>query len=603
MSKKKRIRDPRSPQLFSNEELGLPPEEMEYRGTKIVVNKHGERVRQAVIVRTKDSFVRAAREIWGDQNDYSESVLTGMKEPITIRCRKHDHYYTVPMAQNHIIKRHGNVRPTGCPLCEAERIGYYPNNRGPHHFRTPEERERDEQEKARRRAEREAKREQRKAENLEQVRRERQQRERDEQALIARWHAASLAEARFIERVHEKYPDLDTALVDYGGPDKEVALICPLHGLFEIKPRTLLNGTKGHPPHGCWLCEGLEDPHTKYRLTAREFYRRVSGRYGTKLTFQRKRKLTMQTKITATCYRHGPLTHDVQWWLSGKGCEYCNGQNVYYPLWKEYARQVHGGKYEYVGDAPTRIDDPLHYICPEHGLIEQRFDVHVSQGCGCPKCANYPNKKSPEQRCQEWIEKSDEKYRGEFDYSEATADYVNNDSKVWLTHKPCGTRFQITPDTHLRGVNGGCPVCNAIFLESEGERTVRLWLEDHHIDHDTQHKLPNEDPTLPLLYLKTDFWIDDFDGRPLVIEYNGKQHYEYSPYYHKDRRRNFEVQQHRDRYLRRYCRAQGYRLLEIPYWEFDHIDSILTSVLLNHEPIPTFEPPTTTDTQKAPAEA
>ena len=97
---------------------------MEYRGTKIVVNKHGKRMRQAVIVRTKDSFVRAAQEIWGDQNDYSESVLTGMKEPITIRCRRHDHYYTVPMAQNHIAKpRQGSV-PTGCPLCASEKAGY-----------------------------------------------------------------------------------------------------------------------------------------------------------------------------------------------------------------------------------------------------------------------------------------------------------------------------------------------------------------------------------------------------------------------------------------------------------------------------------------------
>jgi hypothetical protein len=601
MSKKKRklVNDPRRPQLFSNEELGLPEADYEYKEV-VTTDSQGRKVRQRIVVKSLDGFIRAAREVWGNQNDYSESVLTGMKEPITIRCRKHDHYYTVPFAQNHITKPGGRLKPTGCPLCASEKAGYE-TYRGPHHFRTPEERERDEQEKARRLSEREQQKQERKS-IAEQVRRERQQRERDEQALIARWHAASLAEARFIERVHEKYPDLDTALVDYGGPDKEVALICPLHGLFEIKPRTLLNGSKGHPPHGCWQCAGLPDPHTKCRLTAREFYRRTDARYGKKIIFERKRKIKPTTNITGTCYRHGAITHDAAWWLSGKGCEYCNGK-VYYPHWKDYARQVHGDKYEYVGDAPTMSTDLIHYICPEHGLIEQRFDVHVSQGCGCPKCANYPNKKSPEQRCQEWIEKSEEKYRGEFDYSEAPADYVNNDSKVWLTHKPCGTRFQITPDTHLRGVNGGCPVCNAIFLESEGERTVRLWLEDHHIDHDTHHKLPNEDPTLPLLYLKTDFWIDDFDGQPLVIEYNGEPHYEDIGYFYHGRVRNFEVQQHRDRYLRQYCRAQGYRLLEIPYWEFDHIDSILTTVLLNHEPIPTFEPPSTPGTQQAPTEA
>lgn len=597
--KKSRINttDPRSPHLFSNEELGLPPVEYEYRGTRMVTDKNGKRVRQAVIVRTKDSFVRAARELWGDQNDYSESVLTGMKEPITIRCRKHDHYYTVSMAQNHIAKRHGNVRPTGCDLCMEEELGRPQNNRGPHHFRTPEEKQREAEEKARIKAERK----QQKQQNLEERRQRHEREKREQQYLMAKYGAKSMPEARFIEKVQQQY-GYDTALVDYQGQDTDVTLFCPIHGMFEITPRILFNGVKGSAPHGCWLCAGLQDPHTKYRLTAREFYRRTDARYGKKIIFERKRKIKPTTNITGTCYRHGAITHDAAWWLSGKGCEYCNGK-VYYPHWKDYARQVHGNKYKYVGDAPVKGSDLIHYICPEHGLQEQRFDVHVSQGCGCPKCSNYPNKKSPEQRCQEWIEKSDEKYRGEFDYSEAPADYVNNDSKVWLTHNPCCTRFQITPDTHLRGVNGGCPVCNAIFLESEGERTVRLWLEDHHIDHDTQHKLPNEDPTLPLQYLKTDFWIDDFDGRPLVIEFNGKQHYEYTPHYHKDRRRDFEVQQHRDRYLRRYCHDQGYRLLEIPYWEFDHIDSILTSVLLNHEPIPTFEPPATTNTQQVPTEA
>ena len=596
MSKKKRklVNDPRRPQLFSNEELGLPDADYEYKEV-ITTDSQGRKVRQRIPVRTKDSFVRAAREIWGDQNDYSESVLTGMKEPITIRCRKHDHYYTVPFAQNHITKPGGRLAPTGCPLCASEKAGYE-TYRGPHHFRTPKERERDEQEKSRRRAEREAKREQRKAENLEQVRRERQQRERDEQALIARWHAASLAEARFIERVHEKYPDLDTALVDYGGPDKEVALICPLHGLFEIKPRTLLNCTKGHPPHGCWQCEGLEDPHTKYRLTAREFYRRVSGRYGTKLTFQRKRKLTMQTKITATCYRHGSLTHDVQWWLSGKGCEYCNGK-FYPPDFERLAHAAQGKDYIYKGveNIKSKSDSVMvHCGNPDHEWHEMLVWLCL-QGCKCRECAG--RHQTVEQRRAKFVEDFLHKH-GEGHFLIHAEDYVNNDTPIRVRCLVHRYDYETSPDNLLRGA-GGCPFCSS----SVGEAVVRGWLVNHGIPFETQYTLPNEDPTLPLLYLKTDFRIDDFDGQPLVIEYNGELHYEDIGHFYHDRVRNFEVQQHRDRYLRQYCCDNGIRLLEIPYWEFDHIDSILTSVLLNHEPIPTFEPPSTPDTQQAPTEA
>ena len=70
---KRLIRDLRQPQLFSNEDLGLPPDELEIRGTKIVVNKYGQKVRVVIMSKTKDSYVAQAREVWGDRYDYSES--------------------------------------------------------------------------------------------------------------------------------------------------------------------------------------------------------------------------------------------------------------------------------------------------------------------------------------------------------------------------------------------------------------------------------------------------------------------------------------------------------------------------------------------------
>ena len=92
MGKKKLIHDPRRPQLFSNEQLGLPPDDYEYREI-IKTDVMGNIIRQRVVAKTKDAFVRQAREIWGDQYDYSESVYTDNKSPITIRCKKHDQYY------------------------------------------------------------------------------------------------------------------------------------------------------------------------------------------------------------------------------------------------------------------------------------------------------------------------------------------------------------------------------------------------------------------------------------------------------------------------------------------------------------------------------
>lgn len=583
MGKKKLIHDPRRPQLFSNEQLGLPPDDYEYREI-IKTDVMGNIIRQRIVAKTKDAFVRQAREIWGDQYDYSESVYTDNKSPITIRCKKHDHYFTVAMAQNHVIKQHGKVRPTGCDLCMEEEKGYNPNNRGPRPRRTPEERIRAfmeeklrKEEKARQRElEKKIKREQRQEKSS----RQRHVRHAYEKSLIEKWKAKDFYEAQFKERVFQMYgDDLDTSLVDYQGREVPVTLICRHHGIFEITPRTLLSGTKTTPPHGCWKCSGLQDPADRFVLTAKDFNQRVQSLYRLKgLSFPLKRKIKPTDKITAVCRKHGEITHDAMWWYHGKGCEYCNGK-WYAPHWKDYARQVHGDKYEYVGDAPVNQTDYIHYICPTHGLQEQEYRVHVGMHCGCPECANYPNKKTPLERCNEWIAKCEEKYEpGRYDYSRAHETYVNNDSLVWIRCCIHNKWFQTTPDNNLRTVNGSCPICSIEFRESEGEANIRRWLLKHDIINFKQDEvtLPNENPRCKRQFLRPDFWLPDYN---LFIEYNGEQHYEDVDYFFDDNF-TFEDQQIRDQTLRDYCRKNNIQLLEIPYTEFDKIDEILTNTLL-----------------------
>ena len=204
----------------------------------------------------------------------------------------------------------------------------------------------------------------------------------------------------------------------------------------------------------------------------------------------------------------------------------------------------------------------------------------VLQGCKCRECAG--RHQPVEQRCQEWIAKCIEKYgEGRYDYSRAHEDYVNNDSLVWIRCCIHDHWFQQTPDNNLRTINGSCPICSLEFRESEGEAEIRRWLQKHGIlDFEQEYQLPNEDDTLPLQYLSADFWL--LHGRDyIIIEYHGEQHYKDIPYFYEGRVRNFAVQQHRDRYLRRYCHDNGIRLIEIPYWDFNRIDEILTAELLN----------------------
>ena len=50
----------------------------------------------------------------------------------------------------------------------------------------------------------------------------------------------------------------------------------------------------------------------------------------------------------------------------------------------------------------------------------------------------------------------------------------------------------------------------------------------------------------------------------IALEYNGRQHYVYTPYFHKTRR-DFHAQVHRDNWKRKRCRERGIHLIEIPY--------------------------------------
>lgn len=80
--------------------------------------------------------------------------------------------------------------------------------------------------------------------------------------------------------------------------------------------------------------------------------------------------------------------------------------------------------------------------------------------------------------------------------------------------------------------------------------------------------------------LRFDFAIlDDNNNIILLIEINGRQHYEPVEYF--GGKKAFLKQQERDKIKRKYCEDNNIKLLEIPYWDFYQIDNILEKEI-NH---------------------
>ena len=56
----------------------------------------------------------------------------------------------------------------------------------------------------------------------------------------------------------------------------------------------------------------------------------------------------------------------------------------------------------------------------------------------------------------------------------------------------------------------------------------------------------------------------DWIALKLACEYNGIQHYEYSPYFHKTKEQ-FYAQKYRDILKKDLCEKNGIRLISVPY--------------------------------------
>lgn len=149
---------------------------------------------------TQEQYIAKARVKWGDAYDYSESVYLAGLKPITIRCVKHDHYFTV-QAGNHISA--SLKRSSGCPLCAQERLAEY---------------RRKQHEETLRKA---------------------------EQKKSIKPKPRLTPQECFLKKAKAMYPDYDFSRVEYKGTDAYVVVVCPVHGEFKIRPRTLLRGEKG----------------------------------------------------------------------------------------------------------------------------------------------------------------------------------------------------------------------------------------------------------------------------------------------------------------------------------------------------------------------
>jgi len=255
---------------------------------------------------------------------------------------------------------------------------------------------------------------------------------------------------------------------------------------------------------------------------------------------------------------------------SGNGCPYCRGLKVGLSnclatknpeLASEWHPTLNGNLTPY--DVTENSGKGVWWRCKDNPKHEWRVVISSrNSGCKCPYCiGRYPTEINNLLVCNPSVSL-------EWDYTKNKnnpEEYCpNSGKKVWWKCKEC--RYEWITSIASRNGGTGCPECN----KSKGEKIIKEFLHKNNIVFETQKTF---DGLIGLGggLLSYDFYLPQYN---LLVEYQGLQHEKYVKGFHKSKN-DFKRQQEHDLRKKEYSLQNGYNFLEIWYWDFDNIETIL----------------------------
>lgn len=233
----------------------------------------------------------------------------------------------------------------------------------------------------------------------------------------------------------EKY---DYSKTSYKTAVKKVTITCPIHGDFEQRANSHLNG------NGCKKC-GIEKAHKSTTMSTETFIERSKKRHGNKYDYSKTAYRSTKEKVTIICPKHEEFDVLPSVHLRGSNCPKCaSGNRVHSStkdniLFTEEANSLHADKYLYKNFVYINNKTKSSITCPEHGDFQQTPNSHLS-GQGCPKCATAN---------QGWTYSQWEKQGKESQYFDSFKLYIVKCTKgdeafikIGKTFQTVGRRFQ-----------------------------------------------------------------------------------------------------------------------------------------------------------------
>lgn len=228
--------------------------------------------------------------------------------------------------------------------------------------------------------------------------------------------------------------------------------------------------------------------------------------------------------------------------------------------YKEVKESVESVGYKILSTEYKNARTKLKLQCPKGHIFEMTLDNFKNKNTRCTEC----RKENMNKRFRKSYEEVKE-YVESIGYELLSKEYVNAHEKLEVKC-PKGHKYEVQYANLQRGRR--CPYCKV----SKGEQKIIDWLNKNDVKFIYDKPYFNDLLSPIGNPLKPDFIIED---KRVWIEYDGAFHYK--KMYDDD---NYEILIIHDRIKDEYAKENNWKLIRIPYWEFDNIEEILEKELI-----------------------
>ena len=374
------------------------------------------------------------------------------------------------------------------------------------------------------------------------------------------------------EKIIEICNNLNLTYIDHGNvptmiKNKKqqiyVRFICNVHQKYGVQEKALMDLKRLKNP--CSYCN-----HKMLKVTFREEMAEINPDIEILSEY-----VDWDTKIKCRC-----KIDNVEWeanvstLLSGCGCKLCGPRK----LWDSRGRKTTDDFIKEMNVIDPNIEIIGNYN-GSHKLVKCRCKIDgrewesyacnlLNRSAGCPECALKRVREIESLSIQEVQDRIHLLY----EHIDVVGEYVNRNTPIECKCNAHDITFMANPRTLLYNKGTGCPKCR----QSLGEKKMQDILLHMGYCITPQYTFPD---CKHINLLRFDGYDADHN---IAFEYQGQQHYyavDFSGKNDGSADKEFELNTIRDNIKREYCRKNNIKLVEIPYWEYDNMESFLRKEL------------------------